>query len=470
MTASARIAGIDVLRGVCLLGILVMNIQSFAMPHAAYLNPTVFGSLHGADGLAWVVGRVFFDFKFLNLFATLFGASLVLAGDEVRPHRRLVWLVLFGLAHAYLVWYGDVLFTYGVVGLLVLPARRLEPRRLLLLGVSALVLAPLLSAVFGLLWPVLPHAVSEAIARHLDARSVAEELAVYRGGFLSQLSHRARLSFEGQTLGLVFETGWRAAGCMLVGMAAAKVGALAAPRWLEKRIPLAFAGGLTLTLAGLALQVSTGFAARPWLFAQALHELGAVGLSLAMGLSVLGLARRHPTSAPARAFGRLGRVAFTAYLSQSLVGTWVFGGHGRPLRRGRARGPLRSGLRLRGPPAPARCRLACALRRRPFRGALARARARRLVAAPDARRGLAATHSAQGRRRREVPPRGVPRRCSSFQRRSNMIRRVLIALGALVVPRVASTSRRRYASRHASSSNPGCRLVVQLRSGHWSGR
>jgi uncharacterized protein len=120
-----RLLTLDVLRGFALLGILVINIQSFALPHAAYLNPRVFGAFDGLDALAWGVGRVLFDFKFLNLFATLFGASLVLGGEGTRPRRRLVWLVIFGLLHSYLVWYGDILFTYGVVGLVVLGARGL---------------------------------------------------------------------------------------------------------------------------------------------------------------------------------------------------------------------------------------------------------------------------------------------------------------------------------------------------------
>ncbi|MCA2979995.1 MAG: DUF418 domain-containing protein, partial [Myxococcaceae bacterium] len=102
MTDTRRVASIDVLRGVALLGILVMNIQSFAMPHAAYLNPRAWGSLEGAEGVAWALGRLLFDFKFITLFSTLFGASLVLAGEASSPRRRLSWLVAFGLLHGYL--------------------------------------------------------------------------------------------------------------------------------------------------------------------------------------------------------------------------------------------------------------------------------------------------------------------------------------------------------------------------------
>lgn len=328
MTSQKRVASVDVLRGVCLLGILVMNIQSFAMPHAAYLNPTLFGSLAGADGVAWALGRLLFDFKFLSLFSMLFGASLILAGEETRPLRRLLWLVVFGLVHAYGVWYGDILFTYGVVGIVVLGARRWSPRRQLAVGVTLLVVSTVLVALVALFFDALPGSFAESIAKHLDARSIAAEVTAYRSGWLAQTPLRAALSFEGQTSGLLLETGWRAAGCMLVGMAATRRRVFdgSVPVW--PWVPLGLASGLAITGAGMVLAWTQDFRVKPWLFAQALHELGAIPLSMAIGLSVVALANRYAGTAVVESVGRLGRVAFTAYLMHSLVGTWVFGGQG----------------------------------------------------------------------------------------------------------------------------------------------
>jgi uncharacterized protein len=145
---------------------------------------------------------------------------------------------------------------------------------------------------------------------------------------MAQFAVRARIAWELQTFSLVVETGWRAAGCMLLGMAAVKArvfeGSLPSPRF----IGVLAAAGLALTLMGLWLQWMSGFDARVGLGAQALHELGSLGLSAGIGAAVIALATTHAASRVVQAVARLGRVAFTGYLMQSCVGTWVFGGHG----------------------------------------------------------------------------------------------------------------------------------------------
>ena len=131
-----RIASLDVWRGLAVLGILVMNIQSFSMIEAAYSNPTAFGDLEGANYLVWLLSHVLADQKFMTIFAMLFGAGIVLMtgrrekaalGTAAVHYRRMGALALFGMLHAYLLWYGDILFSYALCGMLVYPLRRLRP-------------------------------------------------------------------------------------------------------------------------------------------------------------------------------------------------------------------------------------------------------------------------------------------------------------------------------------------------------
>ena len=150
--ARGRIASLDVLRGFALLGILVMNIQLFAMPMAAYDNPAAWGDLAGWNLAAWTLGHLFADQKFITLFSILFGAGIALFADRIearsgRPapvhYRRMGWLLVFGVAHAYLLWSGDILVAYAVCGCLVYPARRLRPRTLLAVGLASYALPSL---------------------------------------------------------------------------------------------------------------------------------------------------------------------------------------------------------------------------------------------------------------------------------------------------------------------------------------
>ena len=104
-----RIASLDVLRGVALLGILAMNIQSFSMISAAYFNPAAYGDLTGANGWVWRLTHTLVDMKFMAIFSMLFGAGVVLMtgraesrGEKVAGihYRRMAWLVLFALVTA----------------------------------------------------------------------------------------------------------------------------------------------------------------------------------------------------------------------------------------------------------------------------------------------------------------------------------------------------------------------------------
>jgi uncharacterized protein len=340
---SERLQALDVLRGFALLGILVMNVQMFSMPYAAYFNPFALGQPSSRDLTVWSLAHVLADQKFMTMFSLLFGGGVLLLAGRVAErggspaaihYRRMVWLLVFGLLHAYLLWHGDILVLYAVCGMLVYPARRLRARALLALGLGALAVGSLIALSAGLTmdrWP------SEAVRDFNDswkppADQVAAEIAAFRGGWMSQLPWRAAYSLESHTSDMLFWGIWRAGGLMLVGMALLQWSVLtgARPRAFFARLAAAgFGVGLPLVAWGLSRNHATGWNVRDGFFLAAqwnywgsiLVALGWIGLVLAVWHS--GAAR----GAMAR-LAAVGRMAFTCYILETLISTAVFYGHG----------------------------------------------------------------------------------------------------------------------------------------------
>ena len=137
VSASQRYFSVDVLRGFALLGILAMNIVGFGWPGAAYGNPLRGGGFDGLDRVVWFFNHLFFEGKMMTIFSMLFGAGLVLMdqraeqrGATIRGvyYRRVLWLLVIGLIHSYLIWSGDILVLYAECGLFLYFFRNLRPR------------------------------------------------------------------------------------------------------------------------------------------------------------------------------------------------------------------------------------------------------------------------------------------------------------------------------------------------------
>ena len=339
----ARIDSIDVLRGFALLGILIMNIQAFAMPEAAYYNPTAYGNLEGANLYVWLGGRLLADQKFMTIFSMLFGAGIVLMtsraearGDTRRVHyRRMGWLALIGLLHAHLLWAGDILFLYAVCGMLVYPFRGMSPGRLLVLGTATVAVA---SAIFAGLQASLPSWPEEALTEVTlggwqPTRAIVDEaLATYRGGWLEQLPARSEMAFGFETFMLVIWGGWRAGGLMLIGMALYKLDVFSAGcsrRFYGALIAAALVAGIPVEAYGVALDFEFGWAL-DWSLFQGRQfnywpsiavALGYVGLVMLACRSDLGRRAGRP-------FAAVGRTALSNYLLQTVICTTIFYGHG----------------------------------------------------------------------------------------------------------------------------------------------
>ena len=339
---TARIDSIDVLRGFALLGILVMNVQAFAMPQAAYFNPTAYGDLEGANLWVWLAGRMFFDQKFMTIFSMLFGAGIVLMagraegrGGAGRVHyRRMGWLLVIGLLHAHLLWHGDILFTYAVCGMAVYPLRHLSPRQLVGLGTTLLAVGSAFQVGSGMSLPYWPEEALAAFTAEVwrpTPELIEASLAAFRGGWLEQQPVRSAGALAFQTFLLLTWGFWRAAGLMIIGMALFRsdvLGARRSPRFYVRLIAVAVAVGLPLQAYGLSLDFARGWPVWSFFIGMQFNYWPSIAVSLGyIGLVML-VCRNAALHRLTRPFAAVGQMALTNYLLQTVLCTLVFYGHG----------------------------------------------------------------------------------------------------------------------------------------------
>jgi len=340
-----RILALDLLRGVAVLGILVMNIQAFAEIFAAYQNPTAYPhSLEGADYWVWLLSHLFADEKMMAIFCMLYGAGLVLLTSRIsargqRPWpiflRRSFWLLIFGLMHAYLLWSGDILVSYAICGVLVYPLRNLAPRRLLAIGLAVVAVGSVLAFAGGWsmqFWSAKQVADFMSDVWQPTAQQTAAQIAGYRGGWLAQMPFRAQESWVTDTSGLVFFTLWRAGGLMLVGMALYKFGLLTGSLSVRFYRNLGIAGalfGLPLIAYGVHRNFEEQWRA-PYAFftGSQFNYWGSLGVSLGWICWLTIMAKRPGFRGAVNLLAAAGRMAFSNYILESLLCTWIFYGHG----------------------------------------------------------------------------------------------------------------------------------------------
>ncbi|HVX85391.1 MAG TPA: DUF418 domain-containing protein [Phycisphaerae bacterium] len=345
---SGRIDSLDLLRGVAILGIFLMNTQSMGLPEANYINPAMFAAgvqdfFTGKNWWTWVVVHILADVKFITIFSMMFGAGVLLQADRMAAramspvavhYRRMAVLLLLGILHAYLIWYGDILTTYALCGMLLYPLRKLPASLLMFIGILLMATAVLFTwcehAGVGL-WLTHLNDWTNSLYNGLD------EVHAYRTGGAAEFHFRAVASFDLQTRVFLEWTFWRCAGAILIGMA------LQRWRFFHGAWPPGAYAFLALLLIPLGWAVT---ALGVWFNQTALWDvdlltfpgtefnylgslLAAVGYMAAGVLVALAVAHggRFLTSlvAPVRAIGQM---ALSNYLLQSVVGTAIFYGHG----------------------------------------------------------------------------------------------------------------------------------------------
>ena len=191
---SERIVAMDALRGFAVLGILIMNIQSYSMIEAAYINPAAYGDLTGINRWVSILSHLFADGKFMTIFSMLFGAGVVLMTSKTEAkgrssvglhYRRTFWLIVIGMIHAYLLWYGDILTAYGVCALLVFLFRKVSARWLLVLGLVSVSVSSLIYLSFGFSLPYWPAESYQEVlqAWKPTAETISREISSYQGSW-----------------------------------------------------------------------------------------------------------------------------------------------------------------------------------------------------------------------------------------------------------------------------------------------
>lgn len=333
---SDRLFSLDVVRGLAVLGILAVNAITFAMPEPVMMNPSLQpGGLEGEAARAWQTMHVFFQDKMRTLFSMLFGASIFLIGGERRDlirgkllRKRLFWLGLFGLAHGLFFWFGDILLLYALTGFIVLLARSWSARRLLIIGAALNVIC---SALYVGLISLMRMAPPEAMADlHWDAtpQQIAEMIARYQGDALeTTLTVMANWVSVVPIMAIVFIPA--TAGLMMIGMGLYKSGFLAgrAPVWVYGLFIALGAGSLWLINSEASAIIAGGFP----LIETMMRPMGtflAPLVSLAYA-SILILLARYGLKFILTPLAKAGQMAFTNYLTQTLIMTTIFyGGRG----------------------------------------------------------------------------------------------------------------------------------------------
>jgi len=361
-----RIVAIDVLRGVAVLGILVMNIYGFAMPYPAYTNPMHMGGTEWYNLGTWFVTHIFFDQKFMTIFSLLFGAGLIDMWQraEVRQanfasvfFRRQGWLLAIGAIHAYLIWFGDILFSYALMGLFAYLFRQRKPGTLIVLALLMLSVAPLLSVTGGTYVAALraqAENVSAANAAGVEVtaeqrkasaewralqsffepneETLSQDLEAYRGNYSEILAWRVPQVVDMQTTGTLYYVFWRVGGLMLLGMALMKLGVLSGERstvFYRKLLFIGYGIGLPVML----LSSTILYEAR-WneLFAFRIgslpNYLGSLFVAMGHIALVMLIVRRNVITGLTKRLAAVGRMALTNYLMHSIVMTTIFYGYG----------------------------------------------------------------------------------------------------------------------------------------------
>jgi len=327
-----RFESLDMLRGFAVMGILPVNVQMFLMYWGALDMPPVHMDITGPNAVVWRVTYTFFEMKFITIFSALFGAGIVLMMGEAENasrklhYSRMIWLLVFGLVHGFVFWFGDILTGYALAGMLAVLFRRMSIRRLLIWGSAAILLTNLLLAATGWSSAVNPIIYEpQPFGVVPDQQSLQTWISAYQSGFWPSRMFNAIGNLLVLFQNVIF-FGPRILGVMMVGMALYKSGFLLGT-WSLKQYGLVAALCLLPCLPLLwgmsGLMTASDFSVDYAWMAKSLNAFASLVVALGYAAVAMIIVKlpwlklmRHP-------FTAAGRMAFTNYLVQTFVMTFI---------------------------------------------------------------------------------------------------------------------------------------------------
>jgi uncharacterized protein len=363
VSSDERLRTLDVVRGAALLGIALMNIVFSGLPMAAYSNPNVWGGNDPLNVSVLAVQWVLFDGKMRALFSMMFGAGIVLfmqraleRDNSVRASdllsRRMLWLMLFGAVHGWLIWAGDILYAYGLFGLLLIPMRNVRPRRLLVTAGVFLVLLSL--AMVGQGFSQRSTRNEAMAARAVEAQGkpltkeqqdakkewdeaynqalpskqkLQEEIDNYRKGYGGVMTQRVPIMRQFNFIPVYFPGGIDIWALMLIGMALFKLGVLQGDRPTGFYVRLAAAGygfGIAVNSLSTYGMITSNFDIVATTFWNVPYELGRVAVAMGHTSVLILFAQSGWTGWLSDRLAAVGQMAFSNYISHSIIYALVF--------------------------------------------------------------------------------------------------------------------------------------------------
>ncbi|NQZ86015.1 MAG: DUF418 domain-containing protein [Colwellia sp.] len=340
MALQSRLLNIDIIRGIALLGILLMNIQAFSMNFSAYSNPTSFGDLSGINFYVYYFSHIFADQKFMTIFSILFGVGIVLMAENIERkggnpgkihYKRMFILAIFGLLHAYLLWFGDILFPYALAGMIAYTARKKSVRFLLITAFLSIGFCSLVMYLISFAIPMMEEAdLQNMLAMWAPTQEMIDkDILVNQASWLGQMEHRNFMASKMQTNVLFYM--FRIVGLMMIGMALFKLdffGKRFSNKSLAISAVITLALGLLLSITGNQANFDSGWGLDSMMSGIQPNYWGSILMAYSYMSLLIVFCRSSALMKLKSLFANVGKMALTNYLSHTLICGFIFYGWG----------------------------------------------------------------------------------------------------------------------------------------------